>query len=222
MTDLRKTITAVAVVLVPAGLDARAQVIPVTNPGFEVPNLGGGAFGFVYRPTDPGVGWTFGLGAGIAANSSAFTSGNPPAPDGGQVGFLQNTAATISQSVTVLTEGTYAVNFFAAQRGAGGFTQPSVQDFAVDFDGIVVGAFQPAGTAYTQYATAPIRLTAASHTLTFISLNSAGAFDVTAFVDSIRISPIPEPTSLMLASTGVLGLLASYGGRRRSGGLSGA
>ena len=52
--------------------------------------------------------------AGVSSNGSAFTSGNPNAPDGSQVAFLQGTGS-MSQSV-YLDAGTYSLSFLAAQR----------------------------------------------------------------------------------------------------------
>ena len=59
-----------------------------TNLGFETPNLAGG---FQYAPT--GASWVFTGGAGISGNNSPFTSGNPPAPEGVQVAFLQGSSS---------------------------------------------------------------------------------------------------------------------------------
>ncbi len=86
----------------------------VANGGFETPVLAAGAY--VYRPT--GASWTFVGNSGVAKNSSAFTLGNPVAPEGTQVGVVQTTGS-MSQPRT-LTAGTYNLNFRAAQRGNGG------------------------------------------------------------------------------------------------------
>ena len=47
-----------------------------------------GASTFKYDPT--GSPWAFTGGAGVSGNKSGFTSGNPPAPQGVQVAFLQD------------------------------------------------------------------------------------------------------------------------------------
>ena len=57
----------------------------IGDPGFEQVQVGAGHF--QYRPT--GSPWTFAGNSGLAANNSGFTSGNPPAPQGTQVAFLQ-------------------------------------------------------------------------------------------------------------------------------------
>ena len=58
--------------------------------------------------------WQFTGDAGVSGNGSAFTTGNPNAPDGSQVAFLKNNA-TMSQSV-YLAAGFYNLSFMAAQR----------------------------------------------------------------------------------------------------------
>ena len=64
--------------------------------------------GFQYRPA--GSPWTFAGGAGIAGNGSGFTAGNPPAPEGTQVAFLQRTGS-FSQAVAGWAAGTYLLTF---------------------------------------------------------------------------------------------------------------
>ena len=112
----------------------------IGDAGFEQVQVGAGHF--QYRPT--GSAWTFSGNSGIAANNSAFTSGNPPAPQGTQVAFLQTTGS-FTQTVTGWAAGSYVITFDAAQRGN---YQASRQDFQVLVDGVVVGTFTPSGTSY--------------------------------------------------------------------------
>ena len=84
----------------------------VGDAGFEQVPVGGG---FAINPT--GSAWAFSPGSGVAGNGSGFTAGNPPAPQGTQVGYLQATGATITQSVAGWAAGTYAISFDAAMRG---------------------------------------------------------------------------------------------------------
>jgi len=85
----------------------------------------------------------------VAGNNSAFTSGNPAAPEGGQVAFLQTTGS-MSQSVAGWQSGTYQISFQASQRGN---VPGNVQDFRVLVDGQLVGTFTPSGTSYATYTT---------------------------------------------------------------------
>jgi hypothetical protein len=141
---------------------------------------------FQYQP--PASPWTFTGAAGLAGNGSGFTSGNPNAPDGTQVAFLQETG-TISQAFN-WTAGLFTVSFQAAQRGN---WQHGVQTFQVSVDGNLEGTFTPAGTSYASYTTSVFAVTAGKHTLKFVGLDPNGG-DNTAFIDSVRVNPATPPT----------------------------
>ena len=81
-----------------------------TNGGFELPNLAGG-----YQYAPPGATWVFTGDAGISGNGTPFTSGNPPAPEGVQVAFLQRSGQA-AQTANIVA-GTYTLSLQAAQRG---------------------------------------------------------------------------------------------------------
>ena len=151
----------------------------IGDAGFEQVQVGAGQFR--YLPT--GSPWTFTGSSGISANNSGFTSGNPPAPQGEQVAFLQGTGS-FSQAVPGWASGSYTLSFDAAQRGN---YQASKQDFSVLVDGAVVGTFTPSGTSYQSYTTAAFTVAAGAHTITFRGLDSAGG-DNTAFVDAIKLA----------------------------------
>ena len=151
------------------------------NASFEVPVVGSGTFGaFQYDPN--GVGWTFTGNAGVAGNGSGFTAGNPNAPDGSQVGFLQGNGS-ISQSV-LLPAGTYSLSFEAAQRGN---DNNGGQTFEVLVDGDAVGTFTPPGTGYTLFTTGSFTVASGSHTISFVGLNPLGG-DNTAFLDHVSLN----------------------------------
>jgi hypothetical protein len=162
-------------------LTVNMPVNTIDDASFETPNVGTGTFSaFQYAPS--GTSWTFIGGAGVAGNGSGFTSGNPNAPDGTQVGFLQTTGS-FSQSVN-FSAGTYQISFLAAQRGN---WQASSQTFAVMVDGTVVGSFTPAGTNYAALATNSFTVTAGMHTITFAGLDPNGG-DNTAFIDAVQVN----------------------------------
>lgn len=152
------------------------------NPSFDTPWLNGPYY--QYNPT--GGGWTFAGGSGISANGSDFTGGNPPTADGGQVAFLQNNyGSVISQSVSGFqAHDSYTIRFKAAQRG--NWNQGG-QDFDVYLDGMLLGTFRPADTAYAEMSTAPFTTTAGSHVLKFVGKNTNGG-DNTAFIDNVYIT----------------------------------
>jgi hypothetical protein len=167
---------------------AASTVPTIADAGFETPAVGSG---YVYNPS--GTGWTFTagtpFGSGVAGNGSAFTSGNPAAPQGTQVAFLQATS-TISQSVAGWSAGTYTISFSAAQREN---WQHGGQNFQVLVDGAVVGTFMPSGIGYATYSTDPFTVTAGAHTITFQGLDSVGG-DNTAFIDNVQLqvaAPVP-------------------------------
>ena len=83
--------------------------------------------GIPVAPT--GSPWQFSATAGMARNGSSFTSGNPNAPDGSQVAFIQGNGS-MSQSVD-LVAGAYNISFQAAQR-ANGQTQDQQIEVLVD------------------------------------------------------------------------------------------
>jgi hypothetical protein len=162
------------------GTSAAAGVLQ--NAGFESPAVGAGAFGaFQYDPA--GTPWTFAGNAGVSGNGSGFTAGNPNAPEGAQVAFLQTTGS-FSQALN-LAAGTYRVGFTAAQRGNGG----GREDFRVTVDGNSVGTFTPATTSYATLTTAVFTVTAGSHTIAFQGLDTAGG-DNTAFIDAIQVPAV--------------------------------
>ncbi len=151
----------------------------IIDAGFEQVVVGAGKF--QYRPT--GSAWTFAGSAGISANGSGFTSGNPAAPQGTQVAFIQGTGS-FTQSVGGWAAGTYTISFDGAQRGNFG---TSVENFEVLVDGYVVGTFKPTGTSYQTYTTAPFTVTAGAHTIEFLGLDTAGG-DNTAFLDAVSVA----------------------------------
>src|SRR5262249_59740517 len=122
---------------------------------------------YQYDPT--GTPWSYSGSAGAADNGSGFTSGNPAAPEGRQVGFLQMTGS-FSQAAT-LAAGSYQITFQAAQRG--NFNQGG-QDFRVLVDGVVVGTFKPGTAGYAGFTTAAFTVAAGAHTITFAGPGSAG------------------------------------------------
>ena len=172
--------------------DNVSVVATPSNFGFETPSYGTGAStDYAYDPA--GASWTFAGTSGIAANGSSITAGNPSAPQGTQVGFLEATGSSILQSVT-MTAGAHAITFSAAQAAA----NLSPEDFEVLVDGNVAGTFKPVGTSYATYATKSITFTAGAHTIGFDALDSAGGDNI-ALIDNVNIKT-PSAVALALAS----------------------
>src|SRR5262249_23078461 len=155
------------------------------DPGVETPSVGSEtADAFQYQPD--GSPWTFDPNAGVAGNGSGFTDGNPDAPQGTQVAFLQG-PSSFSQSVP-FAAGTYSVSFLAAQRGNYPY---SSQTFEVRTAATVVGTSAQEPRSYTGYATAGFTVTAGAHTIAFAGTDPDGADkDNTAFIDQVRINRV--------------------------------
>jgi hypothetical protein len=118
----------------------------------------------------------------VAANGSGFTAGNPGAPQGGQVAFLQQLGAA-TQAIG-LAAGTYTISFAATQRG----NVASAQTFRVLIDNQVVGTFNSvAGTSYTTQTTSSFSVGAGLHTITFQGTNLNGG-DNTIFLDRVAFA----------------------------------
>ena len=165
----------------------------VGDSGFEAVSAGSSSGGYVYNPT--GSSWTFAGTSGLSGNGTAFTSGNPAAPQGSQVAFLQS-QGTISQSVANFAAGSYHVSFSAAQRGNYGGTQT----LQVRVDGRSVGSFTPGSTAYGSYSTATFTVTAGTHTISFVGTGAAG--DSTAFLDNVSLAKDATPTTPFVGDAG--------------------
>jgi Alpha-L-rhamnosidase N-terminal domain./Fibronectin type III domain./Bacterial alpha-L-rhamnosidase. len=164
----------------------------ILNFGFEAPGIGA----YQYNPS--GGTWTFTAqsgsnGSGISANNSAFTSGNPNAPQGGQVAFLQGTG-TVSQTLIGLLAGAiYQITFSAAQRNKIYGSQQAGQTWQLQLDGTNIGTYAPPESAqsYADYRATFTASTASSHTISFVGTNTNGG-DNTVFIDDVRLALAPS------------------------------
>ncbi|HWZ41886.1 MAG TPA: RHS repeat-associated core domain-containing protein [Candidatus Saccharimonadales bacterium] len=178
--------------------------IPVANSGFELPAVGAG--NFQYGPS--GGSWTFSGQVGVSANGSGFTSGNPAAPEGSQVAFIQNGAASvISQSLSGFQAGvSYAVSFYAAQRGT---SNSGGEDFDVYLDNILLATFTPgagsqSNNVYILLSTPAFTTTSGTHTLKFVGRDSLGG-DNTAFIDAVQVlgtGSVPDTGTVTVSVNG--------------------
>ncbi len=170
--DASTFVDAVTIAVAPA-------IVPLVNPGFEIPALGNGV---QYQPAGANVGWTFGPGAGIQGNGSAWRA--TVAPEGTQTAFLQNLGA-VAQVLNLAT-GSYTLTFRAARRP---FAMPSgaVNPIQVSVDGQSEGA--PVTPTSTTFGTYSITFTIAStgaHTIRLAGTASGG--DSTTLVDAVVVS----------------------------------
>ena len=160
-----------------------------TNGSFETPVLPAG--GYQYGPG--GAGWTFGGGAGIQRNGSAWNGAT--APDGQQTAFLQGANAQLGQTIN-LAAGSYSLSFYAARRAYQGAGQP----LQITVDGTPIGSpIAPADTSFARYTSASFTVTAGPHTLMFTSTNPDG--DNSSFIDAVVLNVLGnQPPAIVSAN----------------------
>jgi hypothetical protein len=156
-----------------------ADLVGPQQGGFEAPHLGTGSG--AYQDDPSGTAWTFAGTAGVAGNGSAVTAGNPSAPEGTQVAFLQGSDSAISQSFT-FGAGSYSLSFVAAQAAA----NPSSQTMQVQIDGNVVATVTPSGPGYAAYNTNRFAVAAGAHTIGFVGLDPDGLGN-TILLDQVQV-----------------------------------
>ena len=173
--------------------EVSAMPASILNFSFETPSLG------TYQYNPSGAGWTFTAqsganGSGISANNSAFTSGNPNAPQSSQVAFLQGTCS-ISQTFMGLIAGAfYQVTFAAAQRN-NIYGQQVGQTWQLRLDGTTISSYAPpeSATNYLTYSASFSPATSGNHTIAFVGSNANGG-DNTVFIDNVQLSFAPALT----------------------------
>ncbi|MEO5368132.1 MAG: PKD domain-containing protein, partial [Magnetococcus sp. WYHC-3] len=159
---------------------AAGGTVGIVNGSFETPSVGSG---YVSNPA--GATWT--ITGAIAGNGSAW--GNPAAPDGVQVCCIQ-IGSYASQNVN-FASGAYRIVFSGAQRKG---QQQTVQ---VSLDGISLGNFKAAGTAFESFTTATVTPGAGVHALKFQGLNLSG--DNTMFIDNVRLVAVSNQSPVAMA-----------------------
>ena len=170
--------------------EASATPASILNFGFETPSLG------TYQYNPSGGSWTFTAqsganGSGISANGSAFTIGNPSAPQGFQVAFVQGTGSISQTLIGLIVGAIYQVTFAAAQRN-NTYGAQTGQTWQLKVDGTTIGTYAPpqSATSYTTYSGTFSPSSAGSHTLAFVGSNANGG-DNTVFIDNVQLSFVP-------------------------------
>jgi hypothetical protein len=187
----------------PFAMPVGVRAATIANNSFETPSEGAG--GYEGDPSEPGVGWTFSGGAGIASQGSPWFSTG--APDGTQAAFLQSyqgTVGSFSQTISDLTIGdSYQISFWDAIR-----TSPYTPDeFAVSLGGTVLGTYTPGSTTFAMNTTDSVVATATSEVLTFQSISPLDGNDKDSIVDLVNITGAPEPgtVGLLIPALGYIG-----------------
>jgi hypothetical protein len=144
--------------------------------GFEAPAIAPGTF--QQNPTGGPPALSYTGTAGIASNGSSL--GNPDAPQGSQVGYLQGSGSFSASGM--FTAGTYAISFLAAEG-----TGTGTEAIQVVVDTTVVATLVPTTTAsYTAYTTPSFTLTAGMHSILFRGVDSGGSSDL-VFLDELQL-----------------------------------
>jgi hypothetical protein len=135
-----------------------------------------------YQITPGNASWQFAGTAGISTNGSSVTSGNPGAPQGKQVAFIQNASSMTYR--TYLDSNTYGLSFYAAQRVN---NQSQSQEIEVLLDGAQIGLITPSSSTYYLYNTSNFTVTSGVHTIEFLGMNPASG-NSTALIDGVTLS----------------------------------
>ena len=152
---------------------------PPESATFDVP-------GWTFSPLVPGV-----SGSGIAGYGSAF--GFTSALSGAlQVGFVQQLAASISQSITGLTPGDiYDLTFNLEGRPSTGAPPTTV---TIGMGGSPVFSGIPSNNTWTSYSDTFI----ASSSTEVLTFSSDGTADTTTGIDDPSITLVPEGGAALL------------------------
>lgn len=169
------------------------NLIPDGN--FESPQWSSESGSYLYNPTQ--LGWAF-SGAGITGNSSGFTSGNPVAPIGSQVAFVQ-TKGTISRELAGLIPGSsYQLDLYAAQRAG-----DSAQTLSLSVGSLNLGTITPSGISYQSFSlpfVAPLPETTPVANTSMLTL-STGASDTATAAWNPNLISIPSSGTLTFEFT---------------------
>jgi hypothetical protein len=193
-------------------VQAQAATATLVNGGFEaswsaVDHVGeDGDVIFNYVPTGLGMGWTFDGATGVVTPKTGLTT----AAEGAQYAFIQGqTAGLLSQVFSVTDAGNADLSFLYGLRPG----YATGQQLEVYLDGTLLSTLSTS-VGWTSGNLSLGFLATGFHTIGFGGTGFEG-MDTTVYLDkvAINISAVPEPTSALMLSLGLGGLLVAQ--RRR-------
>jgi len=162
-----------------------------------------------------GIGWTFadssawtpdnGLGDGLTLANSPF---NPPSfstPYGtfSQAAFLQGAGSSVSQTITgLVVNQTYNLSFLVGSRNANVDNGTQIVNVIMGGSQIWTSGLLSNGTPFT-LENVSFTATSSSEVLEFEGVEAG---DHTAFITDTKIAATPEPVTLVLFGSGLVGI----------------
>jgi hypothetical protein len=193
------------------------------NPSQQVTGWTGSGLAFVYLP-----GTIDTTGAPLAGDPNPFrvwgpntgsNNGLTPSPAGGNIIALDGDqtpgmAGTISQTLTGLTVGdTVTVSFYFAGAQQSGYIGNTTEQLEVSLGGQndFTPVLQNTSEGFTGWNTESLTFTptSTSETLTFLAIGTPVGEPPISLLSDVTVSeasPVPEPASLSLMATGLVGI----------------
>lgn len=213
---MKKLVSLAGFVALAFTVQAQAATATLVNGGFEaswsaVDHIGeDGDVIFNYVPTGLGMGWTFDGATGVVTPKTGLTS---PA-EGAQYAFIQGqTAGLLSQTFNVTDAGNADLSFLYGLRP----DYATGQGLEVYLDGNLLTTLSTQVGWKSEVISLGL-LSAGTHTIGFGGTGNGAtdinAADTTVYLDkvAVNISAVPEPSSALMLSLGLGGLLLA---RRR-------